>query len=173
MKKITTTALLVSLAALPAAAQTAQRPTWWLTLGAGRGFFGSENAIGAHASFSYQFGANALSMRSSGTGDFIETLFGNAGDVVGTSDWGVLYGRATAPGRFHASVAAGVGIARVYRAVASGEPTTSTHFGVPLEGQLFWRLSRVIGLGLYGYGNLNSDQSFGGLSAGVSLGRLR
>lgn len=164
---------LTATAAVPAAAQSAQPHTWWVAVGAGRGFFGTETAIGANVSVSYQFGASILSVRSTGTGDILESLFGSPGDIVGTSDWGVLYGRASTHGHLHRSLAVGIGTARVYRAVASGDPKASTHFGVPLEGQLFLRLGGVVGFGLYGYGNLNSDQSYGGLSAAIELGRLR
>ena len=175
MRRLLFVMALMGTATVPAAGQdtTAQRPTAWLTLGAGRGFFGTKTGIGAHVSITFQFGANVLSMRSSGTGDILETLFGNSGDIVGTSDWGVLYGRATPPGRVHASIAAGIGSARVYRGAASGDPTTTVHFGVPLEGQLFLRVSSVVGVGLYGYGNLNKDRSYWGLSAAIELGRLR
>lgn len=173
MKQIMTTAFLAATLALPAAAQTAPRPTFWVTVGAGKAFFGTRNALGAHVSVTYQFGASAVSVRSSGTYDFIETLFASPGEIVGASDWGVLYGRSTPRGRLRGSLAAGIGMARVYRGGFSAAATTTTHFGVPLETQLFFRVSGVWGLGLYGYGNLNSDQSFWGLSAAVELGRLR
>ena len=174
MHRLLLVTILAVTATVPASGQGASRSTWWITLGAGRGFFGggTETAIGAHISASYQFGANLISVRSSGTGDILENLFGNPGDIVGTSDWGVLYGRASTHGHLHRSLAVGIGTARVYRAAASGDPTSTTHFGVPLEGQLFLRVGGVFGLGLYGYGNVNSDKTYWGLSAAIELGRL-
>lgn len=44
--------------------------------------------------------------------------------------------------------------------------------GVPLEAQLFWRFSTVVGLGLYGFGNLNSEAAFGGATLALQVGRL-
>ena len=172
MRRLLLVLTLTGTAIVPAAAQTPPQRTWWVTVGAGRGFFGTETGLGAHVSVSHQFGANLLSLRSSGTGDILETLFGSPGTVIGTSDWGVLYGRASTHGHLHRSLAVGIGRARVYRAVASGDPTATTHFGVPLEGQLFARLGGVFGLGLYGYGNLNSDRTYWGLSAAIELGKL-
>lgn len=171
------TALLTAAPFLPAEAQAPtageRQRTWWVTLGAGRGDFGTETGIGASVSGAYQFGRTVLAVRSALTGDILETLFASTGDVIGTEDFGVLVGRATDPGPTHASAAVGLGIARVRRATGSGGDSTTAHFGVPLEAQLFWRPTRVFGLGFYGYGNLNSGQSFWGLSVSVQLGRLR
>ena len=45
--------------------------------------------------------------------------------------------------------------------------------GLPLETQVFWRPSTVIGLGLYGFADINHLRSFGGVTFGIQLGRLR
>ena len=172
---VVVTALLAAAPFLPAGAQSPaeRRSTWWVTLGAGHGDFGTETGIGASVSGAYQFGRTVLAVRSALTGDILETLFASTGDVIGTEDFGVLAGRGTAPGSIHASAAVGLGIARVRRAIGSGDDATTAYFGVPLEAQLFWRPARVFGLGLYGYGNLNGGQSFWGVSVSVQLGRLR
>ncbi|MGH7671686.1 MAG: hypothetical protein ACREMC_02215 [Gemmatimonadales bacterium] len=170
------TALLGAAVSAPAGAQAdaERRSTWWVTLGAGIGDFGTATGMGAQVSGAYQFGRSLLAARSTvALGDIVEVLFANPGDIIGTEDFGLLFGRASAPGSIHASAAAGVGIARLQRAAGSGNESTSEHFGVPLEAQLFWRPTRVFGVGLYGYGNLNNEQSFWGLSVSVQLGRLR
>ena len=54
-----------------------------------------------------------------------------------------------------------------------GCQNVSDVLGVPLELQLFWRPGSLVGLGLYGFANFNSQRSFGGLTLGLQLGRLR
>jgi hypothetical protein len=45
--------------------------------------------------------------------------------------------------------------------------------GLPLELQAFWRPGGLVGLGLYGFANLNQAQSFAGVTLSLQLGRLR
>ena len=45
--------------------------------------------------------------------------------------------------------------------------------GLPLEAQLFWRSFRFIGIGLYGYANINPEESFAGATLNIQIGKLR
>lgn len=100
--------------------------------------------------------------RLAGAWDFLESTFGSTGDVVAVWDAGLLVGQGTHPGFLHASVAAGVGLARITRKQASGDGLTTSHLGIPLEAQLSLRPTSVIGLNLYGYGDINNGKSFWG-----------
>ena len=154
------------MSALPASAQSTPAPgrdTFWVGVGLGAGsedFAGSLNG-------SYQFGGNLLSLRASVTAGVFDD---------GVGDYALLYGRATSPTaqHYHASVALGLGIVHGCRGGGLGGcqdlPNT---VGVPIELQLFWRPGSLIGLGLYGFANFNDEQSFGGLTLGLQLGRLR
>lgn len=159
----------------PAAAQRAapQSHTYWLTGGVGRAEFGAFTEIGAHLSAAYQFGGHVAAVRSAASLDILGALVGNAGDVIAVQDVGVLLGHGTRPGSFHASGAAGLGVVQVTRTTTSGGESSTSHFGVPFELQLFWRPTRVVGVGLYTYGNLNRAQSFWGWSVSIEVGRLR
>lgn len=101
------------------------------------------------------------------------------------SDWslweaGVLYGKSAKSRRGLASIAAGVG------AIGGNEPRLllcppcrpasprpSTTIGLPLEVQLFWTPTSILGLGLYFFGNLNAENSFVSALLAVQFGRLR
>jgi hypothetical protein len=135
--------------------------TFWLGPGLGAG----TNDFAAHFNFSYQTGANLLSLRAATTAGIFSDGFG---------DVALLYGRATRPDRYHASVAVGVAVADGCKGGGLGgcrdRPSV---FGFPIETQLFWRPSRVFGVGLYGFANLNQSQSFAGMTLGLQLGRLR
>ena len=79
-----------------------------------------------------------------------------------------------------ASLAAGVGGARLRRTVPTGAETAPfsrrterTVASVPVEAQLFWRPLGVPGLGVAGVAELNAEKSLAGLLVGVQLGRLR
>ena len=81
-------------------------------------------------------------------------------------DWGLLAGLASSPGRpIHLGAGLGLGYA---------EPTNRDGlFTVPAELQVFWRATRYLGLGLYGFATLNGSNSFGGATLAFQLGRLR
>jgi hypothetical protein len=141
-----------------------QRDSFWLGAGLGAGsedFAGSFNA-------SYQFGASLISLRAAGTAGLYDDGF---------SDYAVLYGRATRPsaGRYQVSAAVGLGLVSGCEIDGwlAGCSDVSTVVGLPLEVQAFWRPGSLIGLGLYGFANLNDARSFAGLTLGLQLGRLR
>jgi hypothetical protein len=135
--------------------------TYWLTAGAGLGSRGGAGVVGG----AYQFGRNLLTARGAGTVAF----FGD-----GLWDIGLLYGRASLPGLVHLSLAAGVaavGGTRREESLFDPSERMSTTIGLPFEVQLFFRLP-VLGVGVYGFGNINDQESFGGIAAAVQIGRV-
>ena len=140
---------------------------YWVNFGAGSGTI-SEDAFALSANATYQFGKNLLTLRAAGTGE----LFGKS-----IGDNGLLYGLALEQKRVFISV--GAGIAFVEGSISHGlfstrEPEKiGPTIGIPLEIQLFWRPARFLGIGLYGFANLNPEESFAGVSLSLQLGKLR
>jgi hypothetical protein len=158
--------VLLILHSVVASAQTVgdpRRDTFWLGGGLGAGsedFAGSLNG-------SYQFGGNVVSLRVSGTAGIFDDGFG---------DYAVLYGRALLPSdrRNHASVGIGVGLVNGCSggglAGCQGVPKV---IGLPIEVQAIWHPGSLVGVGLYGFANINDARSFAGLTFGLQVGRLR
>ena len=138
------------------------RDTYWVGAGVGAG---SEDFAG-HLNISYQSGANLFSLRTAGTAGIFSDGFG---------DVALLYGRATrAPERYQAAVAVGLAVADGCDGGGLGgcreRPSV---IGFPLEAQAFWRPSKIFGVGLYGFADINHLHSFAGVTLGIQLGRLR
>jgi hypothetical protein len=158
---------LVTLADAAAAqmqARITRRDTYWL--GAGLGL-GSED-FGGQLNTSYQSGANLISFRVSSTAGLFEDGF---------TDYGLLYGRANRGAEDRHLFGAAIGVALVDGCRGGGVfdscRDVSTVIGLPLELQAFWRPGKVVGLGVYGFANLNQSQSFAGLTVSLQVGRLR
>jgi hypothetical protein len=147
--------------------------TYWLTGGIGRASFEGITEFGVHFSGAYQFRGHVIAARTVIGVDPLGLAFAGTDDVITVEDFGVLFGHGSRPGPLHVSGAAGLGVAGITRKTAAGGDERTTRFGVPLEAQLFWRPTSFLGVGVYGYGNLNSDQSFWGASLSVEVGRLR
>lgn len=141
-----------------------RRDTYWVGVGLG---VGSEDA-GGHLNGSYQFGANLISLRAAVTAGLFDD---------GVNDYALLYGRATRGAGDRHHLAAALGVAVVDGCERSGGLSncefSRSVIGLPLELQAFWRPGKLVGLGLYGFANLNSTRSFAGLTLGLQLGRLR
>jgi hypothetical protein len=162
----TLVALALSAYASPAQEQAriTRRDTYWL--GAGLGL-GSED-FGGQLNSSYQSGANLISFRVSSTAGLFEDGF---------TDYGLLYGRANRGAEDRHLFGAAIGVALVDGCRGGGVfdscRDVSTVVGLPLELQAFWRPGKVVGLGIYGFANLNQSQSFAGLTVSLQVGRLR
>ena len=141
-----------------------RRDTFWVGVGGG---VGSEG-VGANVNASYQFGANVISLRNSATSGLYSDGFW---------DFALLYGRAArgTGKRYHAAAALGLAVVDGCRGgdLFTACRDVSAAVGLPLEVQVFWRPGSLVGLGLYGFANLNRARSFAGLTLGLQLGRLR
>ena len=153
--------------AQPVSTETSEAPQpretrAWVSAGIG---FASRGPAG-HIAGTYQRGGNLLSARAAGP----VAVFGDE-----LWDVGLLYGRGLISGLVQASVNAGVGLVggRTREGIHDEGEALPTTFGVPIAVELFFRPAPVIGLGLYGFGNVNREESFAGITAAVQLGRLR
>jgi hypothetical protein len=144
-----------------------QNKYFWVNFGVGGGSI-SENAVALSANATYQFGKNLLTLRAAGTGE----LFGKS-----IGDNGLLYGLALKQEQVFVSV--GVGLAFVEGSISHGLFSTKEPekigptIGIPVEAQLFWRPARFLGIGLYAFANLNSEEPFAGITLGFQFGKLR
>ncbi len=160
---------------------------WWITMGLGWAngapefdpqLFSDVSSLGSSVSFSYQFGPHLISLRSAGDLNYTSSLgflFALTGETSSITDVALLYGRSD---KGRASLAVGVGFVerRSRQKYILGAPTLQpekqTTVGLALEGQLFLPISGWFGLGLYGFGNINSKKSFVGLCLAIRVGNL-
>jgi hypothetical protein len=147
---------------------------YWANMGGGGswvhgGLGEDEGGISGGISLSYQTGSNLFSIRGVENEEFKLDLFGYSGPPEKIWDVGVLYGRIAKASWGLASISGGVGIV----GVSDDEEITSYHLGIPLESQLFWTPISTMGIGIYGFANLNFEKSFVGALACVQIGKLR
>lgn len=121
----------------------------------GGGLSSQGGSVGFGAST--QFGSHIISGRFVRNYDF---------DGGGTKNWdvGALYGRSYKT-QF-AMISGSAGVAYV------GPSSSAGTVGLPLESQIFWTPTNFFGIGIYGFGNLNTKQSFGGALLGIQVGRV-
>ena len=157
------TALIAILGVAPTevAAQASQAgPRVWLSAGLGVGTFGAFGVSGV-AELAYQGGPHLIALRATAVTDLVD---------YAVADIGLLYGRAsTRPGGVgHVSAAIGLSVVSVEGPQGVSDPT----IGVPLAVEATSN-APFIGLGLKGFANLNTVQSFAGVVLLLKLGRLR
>lgn len=93
-------------------------------------------------------------------------------------DYSLLYGRALPlSSSVELNLMAGLGLmggTRSYGILSGREPTPlPKHLSLPLQTELVWTPLPWLGLGLCGFANINTEQSFGGFTAAVQVGKLR
>ncbi len=111
----------------------------------------------------YQFGRHLVSARGA-----LATVL-----LVTFSDVGLLYGRVLSEGSFFASVGAGVAYVEGLDVGLFGDnDELFATIGLPLEVQLFVRPFRFIGVGIYGFANINPEQNFTGATFSVQIGNF-
>ena len=158
-------ATLATFLALPdgeASAQTADRPARvWASLGLGAGGVQDLDApLALSLQVTAHWGSHHATLRALGMADGI----GGSSDEI--SEVGILYGRRVASSFAYAAAAGG--LAWVHS--LSGFPReTSRTVGLPvvIEAGLQWR---VFGLGIQGFGNLNTVSSFWGVALLLEIG---
>ena len=109
------------------------------------------------------FGASRQFRQHIVSGRFVRNYDFN-GDKTQNWDAGVLYGRSYKTQ--HAMISLGAGVAYV------GPSSSAGTVGLPLESQIFWTPTDYFGIGVYGFGNLNTKSSFGGALLGIQIGRV-
>lgn len=154
-------------AATPA---TPARLTFWLGggYGAGDGGYDLEDETALEHAFSLngsvQSGWLLLSVRLALAASSITDH---------SADYGILAGIASSPAhRFHAGAAVGLG----HMAVTGGgffSGIGQSAMTVPAEVQLSWRFRSWLALGVYGFMSVSRMDTFGGVTLGFQVGRLR
>ncbi|MGD8778804.1 MAG: hypothetical protein PVH88_07560 [Ignavibacteria bacterium] len=138
---------------------------FWVDLGLGGGSVDEGGSFNFNAA--YQFNENLLSLRALMCGKLFEGKCLN--------DYSLLYGRVLFSSTALFSVGGGIGIVTGKRSkgLFSEKKEIKTTIALPLETQLFWRPFRFLGLGLYGFANINSEESFAGGTFSLQVGLLR
>ncbi len=144
----------------------------WINAGLGVSSMGS---FGGNAGLSIQYGKLIYTLR--GTANSEEYLRG--GDEF--FDVGLLIGIASETQKSHASISIGIAIV-----TGSRYQKTPSFFGfggksvdiiptigLPIESQLFLKLSRSIGMGFNIYLNINKEEPFGGITLNLLLGKVK
>lgn len=156
-----------SLAAVSLAAQSTQPgPRIWLSLGLGGGAAPELSVDGTLAfQATAQWGGHHVALRALGMGDVGSFPDGSDDSVTEVS---LLYGRRRAWSFGY--VAAAAGLAGVG---ARGFPGTANDLrrtiGLPVSLEVGLQ-SPVVGIGVQGFGNLNTVASFGGVLVALQLG---
>jgi hypothetical protein len=146
----------------------------WITVGLGRATWGGLTELGAQLSLSHQAGRLVVSGRALTGFDLLGGVLQVPGMIMDVEDYGLMIGAGNRPGFVRYSLGAGLGAATITRKGSSGSSDSHAKtVSVPLEGQLFLQPIRFLGVGLYGYGDLNKEKSFWGWSISVAFGRLR
>jgi len=147
---------------------------YWANIGAGfawvhGGLGEADGGVSGGISFSYQKGSSLFSIRGVENAELKLDLWGYSGPPEEVWDIGALYGRVAKASYGLASISGGIGIV----GASDGEGRSSYRPGIPVEGQLFWTPSSVLGIGIYGFANLNSERSFAGALFCLQMGILR
>jgi|GEM_PF-1422434 len=149
--------------------------SFWLNAGAGLCSLGS---FGGNIGFHVQTKRLLYSVRGTANSEAVGFLDG--GDEF--YDAAVLIGIATPqPDNYHASFSMGIARVTGSRFVESPESLffggksvdINPTLGFAAQSQLFLKISRVIGMGLSVYLNLNDMKPFGGVTLGLRFGFLR
>ncbi len=146
---------------------------YWANIGGGfavvHGGLGEDDGgVSGGISFSYQKGSSLFSVRGVENSEFKLDLFGYSGPPEKVWDIGALYGRVAKASYGLASISAGVGIV----GASDCEGNSFHRPGIPVEGQLFWTPSSVLGFGICGFADFNSEKSFAGVLFCLQIGLL-
>ena len=141
-----------------------QGPGYWLNAGFGTNSLGF---ISGSANVSLQPAWGVLSLRGTA----------NSEDLFGDEIWdvGLLYGGAIRSNDLLLSGGVGVAIVGGSRSegLFSGRVGIPSVIGFPLELQALWQIIPPFGIGLYGYADINSEESFAGFTICLHVGMFR
>jgi hypothetical protein len=145
----------------------------WVNIGGGfakvyGGLGEDEGGLSGGLSLSYCKGSNLFSIRWVENTEFKLDLWGYSGPPDEVWDVGVLYGRVAKASYGLASISGGIGLVGM-----SHNEILSYRMGIPIEGQLFWTPISILGIGISGFVNINSEKSFLGALLCLQIGRLR
>ena|ERR1051326_4207391 len=151
---------------------------YWFHAGIGASSLGLAEGLG----ISYRTGSNLLSLRL----DFAQeiNIFGPSPQLI-EADIALLYGISTASSKVQLSASTGIGMVSGIRrgrylggtpffiTLSEYEKDSYRAVSLPIEVQTCFRLSSYIGIGLYGFAELNHEQSFAGGLLCLEFGVMR
>lgn len=156
--------MIVVVAATPAPAAAQERARTWVGLGYGAGGArGGSEAAALMGELVHQNGAHHLAARAV----VIVDPFGEGSDSF--SELGALYGRVAKGKTGHAALATGLAFTSV-APCDSGASAGCTTLGVPIVAEAAFRPTRVLGIGIQGFANLNRQKVFGGVVMFLQIG---
>ncbi len=136
----------------------------WAQIAAGYATGGDNAAIMLGASS--QIRSHVISVRSATTFNLFDDDFW---------DFALMYGLASRTSGSRITASAGVAIVDGHRCANFFDACEeiSATIGLPLALDVAWIGLGFLGLGIHGFANINSEQSFGGIGLTVQLGKLR
>jgi len=148
-----------------------QNQPWWVNLGVGASFIGSDFSMNAGMVYCYQFERSIISARMIGVTNINPTV--QKLDPTSTkykmTDYGFLYGPIWKSECSYLSIGGGIGLARAAY-ITPTDITTNTSISLPLEVQWFWRPAHFFGIGIYSFASLNFEKVFCGAMLCAQLG---
>lgn len=153
---------------------------YWVNAGLGLGAFDSRLAGSTGISLlSYQTGIRIVSIRNNIEVSIV--LFGHSpSPEESVWDIGILYGIIAKGSYGSASISGGVSLVGGIR---RGKPLPGSSYryeelsfktvGIPIEAQLFFTPFSFLGVGFYGFANLNLEKSFWGALLCLQVGKLK
>jgi hypothetical protein len=158
--------VLLSTVSPPLAGQTSGAPTAALSIWATGGGGASSEGLGGVLGLDLLHGHHLLSLRAAGAAGILEDDF---------SDFAALYGRARRWRRGTMALSSGVAVMRGNRCSGVFSPCSHVpaRFGLPIAARVSWHALPFLGLGIYGFANVNGAQSFSGVVLAVEVGRIR
>ena len=147
--------------------QEAPEPTRiWLGVGLAVGGSTEWGGFGPTVNAVWQRGPHRAAIRAGGLFDF--TGFPDSGSDDSVAELALLYGRSAA--NSFGSVAIGAGAAAVtFHGCPDGSAIRCVTIGLPLFAEAALQ-SKVMGIGIQAFGNLNPRSSFGGVALVLHLG---
>ncbi len=147
---------------------------FWFNVGGGGGSLprslGEDNGgFSGGLSGHYQTKKHLFSIRWTTTEEFKLDLFGYSGPPARVWDVGLLYGRFAKAKHGIAAISGGISIV----GATDGYNDAPLRMGLPIEGQLFWIPSDIVGLGFSTFADVNSRMSFWGILFCIQLGQLK
>jgi len=153
---------------------------FWISVGLGP--VGGDNILfGGVLGLSFSKGVNLISIRAINFAEISRRepcRDGSSEKLKKATDISFLYGVNKNCKWSFASVAIGLSTIRGTQKKQYSNPNRSTYknfstIGIPIETQLFLKLLPGMGIGIYGFLNINNKSSFGGIFLSLQYGKLR
>jgi hypothetical protein len=135
----------------------------WFNVGLGMGYIHGYNRAASCISGTLRKGNTTYSIHFAG---LFRPLSGAEYDTAW--DLGVLYGKALTPPNSLFLISGGIGLSLGRVTVKYDYVST---IGIPVEAQLLFKPFSSFGIGLYGFANLNTQQSYYGVTLCFTIGR--